>query len=113
MKHSYNTVPVKNYLVNRYSETKTGKPAYSAFRIKQLNTWIKQNHGECIDCCEGSLLDNMIIACKRGTAFIFEQYLNSNSSTYACYFVPDKASNDILNSFYDEFEHLRTDEEEA
>lgn len=107
----YNTVPVKDYMVTRYIRIISGKHTYSTFPIEQLDTWIKQNNGEYIDCIEGCLLDNYVIACKRGTAFIYERYLNSNSSGYECYFVPNNAPNDVLNEFWDEFEQLREQEE--
>lgn len=111
----YNSVPVKDYMVTRYNETETGKRAYTAFPIENLETWVKQNNGEYIDCIEGCLLDNYVIACKRGTAFIYEKYLNCWSSTYYCYFVPENASKETLNGCWDEFEQLREqiEQEEA
>ena len=51
-------------------------------RINNINKWIHQNNAECIDFAEGCLLDNYIYACKNGTAFIFEEYVNPNSSCY-------------------------------
>ena len=111
----YDTVPVKYYMVSRYNETETGKRAYSAFPIENLEAWMLQNRANYIDECEGSLLDNYVLSCKRGTAFIFERYLNSNSSGYECYFIPEHANNKILNYFWDEFEQLRKqiEQEEA
>ena len=58
--------------------------------IYDLDRWIKQNAGEYSDYCEGCLLDNYVISCKRGTAFVYEKYLNSNSSGYIAFYISNK-----------------------
>lgn len=55
-----------------------------------LEKFERQNKAECVDVIEGSLLDNLLYECKRGTAFIFEERLNCWSSAYRVYFVPYK-----------------------
>ena len=55
-------------------------------RINNLEQWIAQNDAFTLDCIEGCLLDNFFVACRRGIAFIFEEYQNANSSAYVCYF---------------------------
>jgi len=50
--------------------------------IGSMETWIKQNQAETVDFAEGCLLDNAIYQCKRGTAFVFEDYATANSSKY-------------------------------
>lgn len=65
----------------------------TTMRIKELDKWIHQNNGEVIDIAEGSLIDNMIITCKRGICFIFEEYANCWTSCYRGYFFPEKEYN--------------------
>lgn len=67
--------------------------------LSQLEKWVNQNKGEYIDCMEGSLIDSVVISCKRGIAWAMEEYLNSNSSIYHVYY--SKESNDQL---WDEWE---------
>ena len=62
-------------------------------RIKELDKWIHQNNGEVIDIAEGSLIDNIIIDCKRGTCFIFEEYKTEWTSAYHAFFFPEKEYN--------------------
>ena len=72
------------------------------FRLNMdLDKWIHQNKGEYIDCIEGCLLDNLLIACKGGTAVVFEKYVNSNSSCYEVYF---SRGNEAENLFYERFQ---------
>ena len=59
-------------------------------RLYDLDKFIKQNHAEYIECIEGCLVDNYMLSCKRGTAFIYEEYLNANSSGYTLYYISDK-----------------------
>lgn len=66
------------------------KTRSTKFRLYDLEKWTVQNGAECIDCIEGSLLDNMVYACKRGTAFIFEEMANEWTSMYMVYFIPYK-----------------------
>lgn len=55
-----------------------------------LDKWINQNKGVIEDYKEGCLLDNMIVGCKRGIAYILESYVNPNQSEYLIHFVPYK-----------------------
>lgn len=56
-----------------------------------LDKWIQQNKA-CYtgDFYPGVLLDNFILDCNRGYAFIYEHYLNPNSSDYLITFFPYK-----------------------
>ena len=58
----------------------------TTFTIRNIDKWIAQNDAFILDAVEGCLLDNMYIACRRGIAFVFETYLNANSSSYTCHF---------------------------
>lgn len=58
---------------------------YTCFSIKPgeaFNAWIHQNAGEIIDVREGVLLDNYLIACKKGLAIFQEEYVTEWSSRY-------------------------------
>lgn len=79
---------------------------FSMNKISNFPRWLRQNKAEIIDCAEGCLLDNTIYACKRGTAFVFEEYETTNSSRYRVHFVPykDKAA---TNRLYAEFQKLQ------
>ena len=50
---------------------------------------LHQNNGEVIDIVEGSLLDDLLIATKRGYIAMMETHQNSNSSVYTMYFDTD------------------------
>ena len=69
------------------------------FRLYDLEKWAVQNSAECIDCVEGCLLDNLVYECKRGTAFIFEEYANTWTSMHMVYFIPYKEQEN--NAEYD------------
>ena len=79
------------------------------FILRDFDTWAAQNNAECIDCVEGCLLDNLVMACKRGTAFLFEVYANEWCSKWRCYFIPYKEqdSNGDYSRLWDRFEGLR------
>ena len=47
-----------------------------------LEQFVHQNNAKYIECIEGCLLDNYVLACNRGTAFIYEQYVNEWTSNY-------------------------------
>ena len=50
---------------------------------KGLEKWMHQNQVEYTgDFVEGTLLDNFVIACKRGFAAVYEHRLNEWSSDY-------------------------------
>lgn len=80
-----------------------------------LEKWQAQNDGECIDCVEGCLIDNLVIECKRGTAFLFEEYANCWSSLYHVYFIPykEQANNPEYDALWDRFYALQNQEEEV
>ena len=58
-----------------------------------INTWIKQNKAETLDCREGSLQDNFIVGTKRGYAAIYEHYVNSWASDFLVEFEAGDAPN--------------------
>ena len=87
-------------------------------KIHNLEQWAEQNHAESIDFIEGCLLDNIWYSCKRGEAFVFEEYLNANSSGYKCYFFREhekesKEYLEILKSWQDLYEAIYGDEDIA
>lgn len=55
-----------------------------------IDKWMHQNDAECLEFFEGCLLDNYLLYCKRGNAFVYEHYLNSNSSNYRVMFFTHK-----------------------
>ena len=56
-----------------------------------LNKWMHQNGAVYTgNFFPGVLLDNFILDCKRGYAFVYEHYLNPNSSDYLITFFPYK-----------------------
>lgn len=63
-----------------------------------LDAWTRQNDGEYIDCLEGVLTDNFLIACRRGYAVAKETYVNEWSSTHTIYFQP-YPSPDVLDKW--------------
>lgn len=65
-----------------------------------LEKWIHQNAGEIDEIVEGCLLDNLLIACKRGYAALYEKYVNAYESTYEVYFQPYKDGNNVADKFY-------------
>ena len=87
-------------------------------RINNMRMWEAQNKAEAIDCIEGCLLDNVWYSCKGGEAFVFEEYLNANSSGYKCYFFREHEKDskeylEILKSWQDLYEAIYGDEEET
>ena len=83
------------------------------FVLHDLAKWETQNNAECIDFAEGCLLDNMVYECKRGTAFIFEEYQNEWTSRYHVYFIPykEQETNADYNALWDRFNALHALEE--
>lgn len=69
-----------------------------------LEKWIHQNAGEIDEIVEGCLLDNLLIACKRGYAALYEKYVNTNESTYEGYFQPYKDGYNVADEFYTKFD---------
>ena len=85
----------------------------TVFRLYDMDKWAAQNDAECIDFAEGCLLDNMVYACKRGTAFIFEEYANTWTSMYMVYFIPykEQENNAEYDALWDRFNALHEREE--
>lgn len=73
----------------------------------RLEMWIHQNEGIVDDVIEGSLLDNLLVYCKRGVAIIKERYVNEWSSNYHIYFERGEGNEifriwDEIQAAYDE-----------
>ena len=83
------------------------------FRLYDLDKWTAQNRAECIDFVEGCLLDNLVYECKRGTAFIFEEYVSAWTSAYMVYFIPykEQENNAEYDALWDRFNALHELEE--
>lgn len=98
-------------MVNGYSWT--DKKRTTEFILHDLEKWEKQNGAELLECAEGCLLDNYVFACKRGTAWIFEEYANEWSSRYHAFYIPykEQASNPDYNKLWNRFERLQAVEE--
>jgi hypothetical protein len=59
-----------------------------------IGRWLHQNHTiPTGDFVEGCLLDNWVVATKRGFAAIYEHYLNPNSSCYRIVWEDSTAQN--------------------
>jgi len=53
------------------------------FKVKDRGKWAYQNRALYTGAFfEGSLLDNFILACKRGYVAVYESYVNPNQSEY-------------------------------
>lgn len=68
----------------------------TSFRIgaTNLEKWMAQNKAEYTgDFVDGALLDNFMLACKRGFAAVYEHYLNCWSSDYLVEFESGIAQN--------------------
>ena len=102
-----------NRIMNGY--TWTQKRRVSEFILHDFDKWAAQNDAECIDFAEGCLLDNLVMNCKRGTAFLFEEYQNEWTSRYHVYFVPykEQENNPEYNALWERFERLHDMEEEG
>lgn len=79
------------------------------FILRDADKWMKQNEAECLDIVEGCMLDNLVMSCKRGTAFLFEDYVNEWTSHYRVYFIPYKEqdSNPDYDRLWDRFYSLQ------
>lgn len=74
----------------------------TSFRIspENLDMWMHQNEAEYTGAfVEGSLLNNFVLACKRGFAAVYEHYLNCWSSDYLIEFQPG-AAQDVWKNWY-------------
>lgn len=77
-------------------------PGLTKFRIspKNLEKWMHQNEAEYTGAfVEGCLLDNFVLACKRGFAAVYEHYLNCWSSDYLIEFQPG-AAQEVWKNWY-------------
>ena len=82
--------------------------------IGEMNKWIHQNNAEYTgDFVEGVLADSFILACKRGTAAVYEHYLNEWSSNYMVLFVPYTDKNGTIALYEDFYEYAEICEKEA
>ena len=60
--------------------------AYKNCNINNLDKFIHQNRGEIIDFLDGCLIDNFLIATKRGYIALLENYVNCWTSNYKLIF---------------------------
>lgn len=93
--------------MNEY--TWTMEKRVTEFTLHDFGKWAAQNGAECIDYVQGCLIDNFVMACKRGTAFIFEEYANTWTSKYRVYFIPykEQENNPEYDALWKRFEELR------
>ena len=83
---------------NLFNDIYTEKTADGVTRFRldpgELEKWLHQNGAEYTgDYIEGCLLDNVIVATRRGYAAIYENYLNEWNSDYYIEFQPGAAQN--------------------
>ena len=75
--------------------TKKNAAGVTCFRLdpgQALEKWIHQNGAEYAgDYVEGCLLDNFVMATRRGYAAFYEQYINEWTSDYYVEFQPGPA----------------------
>lgn len=79
--------------------------------VSSVEKFVSENNGIAIDCADGVLLDNVVYAFDFGTLFCFEEYLNTWSSGYVCYFFHKNRDRGI-SKMWDRFNDLKADEEE-
>ncbi len=75
-----------------------------------IEKFVSENSGEIVDIADGSLIDNLVYSFPFGTMFCFEDYLNSWSSAYVCYFFHKDRERGI-NKMWDRFYMLKAREE--
>lgn len=83
------------------------------FIIKNFDKWCTQNNAECIDCVEGCLLHNLVLSCKNGECFIFEEYVNCWTSRYHAYFFRYKeieTEKAVYEKLWNRFDSLKQEE---
>lgn len=77
-----------------------------------IEKWMHQNKAVYTGSYyEGCLLDNFLVMTKRGTAAIYEHYLNSNSSCYRVEFSPG-VNDEIISRFIENEENALAQLEE-
>jgi len=91
-------------MIGLYSWT-TDKRTTEFYLHMDVEKWMAQNDAECLDIAEGCLLDHLVMACKRGTAFLFAESANTWSSVYHVYFIPykDETDNPDYSALWDRF----------
>ena len=75
--------------------------------VLNLDKFIHQNKAEIIDSVEGSLIDNYLLATKRGFIGLFETYCTCWTSNYTLIFSKD------LAPLQEQFNKLERDIEEC
>ena len=72
----------------------------NAYKVRTLNIdkLLYQNQGEILDIIEGCLIDNFLIATKRGYILLIERYVNCWTSEHVLYFSKDEK--EINNIWY-------------
>ena len=67
--------------------------------------WIYQNNADVSDFVEGTLLDSVLVDCKRGRAALFETAVNCWTSTFTVYYAAytDPAGVAALELLWDNF----------
>lgn len=66
--------------------------------FESLEKFLQQNEADVIDCSDGVLIDNLLLATKRGYIALIETYVNCWSSCYTLYF------DEQLDPVYEVFE---------
>lgn len=76
-----------------------------------FDKWFSQNSGEYTgNYFSGVLQDNFVVSCRRGYAFLYEHYINANSSDFSVYFIPYKEAekhNKAYDNLWTEFLSLK------
>ena len=94
--------PISNYF---YDPENPVKEFY--LNPVQFEKWKHQNAADYTDdYFPGCLLDNFVLSCRRGYAFLYENYVNSNMSNYLVKFLPYKAPQKVFNALFGEFYDL-------
>ena len=77
--------------------------------LDAVDKFVQENHGECIDFADGTLIDNVVYEFPFGTLFCFEQYATEWSSNYVLYFFHHDRSRGI-NKMWERFNALKVGE---
>ena len=73
------------------------------FKVRNMDKWMHQNSARYTGAFfEGCLLDNFVLDCKRGYAFVYERYVSPNMSEYAIKFAPYK-DKELCDELWQEF----------
>ena len=75
------------------------------FKVNDVEKWMHQNKAEHTGAFfEGCLLDNYVLACKRGFCAVYERYVNPNMSEHIYEFAPYKhprECKELWDDFYE------------